>query len=183
MVNSPVGALGSSFVGCWSERYRIDDRERELFDVLGPRVAERGYFVMDEFLAVGEWKSRRARKHLAGNDPADVEDLTRMGLAAPPRLKHRVLDLLAGVGPPMASALLTVWNQADFTIIDVRALETLRAHGALADGRTRYVTYLDRCRTIAAEACCSTCDRSVSCGGSTGDRSSTIDSVWRRLLV
>lgn len=164
MVNSPVGALGSSFVGCWSERYRIDDRERELFDVLGPRVAERG-------------------KHLAGNDPADVEDLTRMGLAAPPRLKHRVLDLLAGVGLPMASALLTVWNQADFTIIDVRALETLRAHGALADGRTRYVTYLDRCRTIAAEACCSTCDRSVSCGGSTGDRSSTIDSVWRRLLV
>lgn len=71
-------------------------------------VADRGYYRRDEFLEVGDWKSPRSKTYLTRNSAEDIEDITRIALAAPERLKYRILDLLAGVGIPMASALLTV---------------------------------------------------------------------------
>jgi hypothetical protein len=82
------------------------------------------------------------------NCDEDIEDVTRLALAAPERLRHRVLDLLGGVGVPVASALLTVCQPTRFTVIDYRAIETLQAHGEL-DGWPSYPDYLQVCRALA----------------------------------
>jgi hypothetical protein len=152
--------LSSDFVTRWSERYAINAVERELLNEIGPMAARRGYFMKDELAKVGEWKSPRVRSRLARNSPADVEDITRMSLAAPERLQHRVLGLLQGVGDPVASAILTVWAPDRHTVLDFRAteaLDDLHRLGALGetppthpDGYLPdYLNYMQFCRTIA----------------------------------
>ncbi len=81
-------------------------------------VADRGYYRRDEFLEVGDWKSPRSKTYLTRNSAEDIEDITRIALAAPERLKYRILDLLAGVGIPMASALLTVDDSANKPMVN-----------------------------------------------------------------
>jgi hypothetical protein len=114
-------------------------------------------------LAVGHWKSTRVLSRLNSNSDEDIEDITRVALSAPNRLKHRILHLLAGVQTPVASALLTVWNADMFTVTDVRAMETLRAHGEFSGPDPRYTPYLALCRDIAMRARCDlqTLDRAL----------------------
>jgi hypothetical protein len=54
----------------------------------------------------------------------------------------------------MASALLTILSPDEFTVIDVRAIATLRAAGRLRSGSDwpPYLEYLDLCRRLAADS-------------------------------
>ncbi len=142
---SPIDA---EWVKRWSDRYPTA-AEAELFDELGPAVAARGYYTRDELMQVGEWKSPRAKSYLARNPDSDIEDISRLALAAPERLRHRILVLLGGVGIPMASALLTVADPYRFTVIDYRAIETLRAYGELDVRWPSYSSYRALCRDLA----------------------------------
>jgi hypothetical protein len=137
-----------AFVSHWSRRYANSAKEQELLTKIGPAVARRGYYKMDELAQVGQWKSPRIRGRLAQNSADDVEAVTRMALAAPERLHHRVLGLLHGVRDPVASAVLTIWAPERHTVLDFRAVETLDAlhrSGAhprclLSTGRATYPT-------------------------------------------
>lgn len=149
-MSADPGPIDAEFVARWSGKYPLDRRERDLLDVVGPAVADRGYFRRDDLIAVGRWKSARAVGRLDANPDDDIEDITRAALAAPDRLKHRLLHLLSGVRTPMASALLTVWNPARFTVVDYRAIETLRACGELDGPDPLYQPYVALCRTVSA---------------------------------
>ncbi|MEV4119970.1 hypothetical protein [Micromonospora sp. NPDC049645] len=140
-------AITSEFVLFWSERYRVRPRERDVFGRVGPAVAERGYYNRDDLLDVVRWKSPRSTTYIGRNSDSDIKELTRIALAAPERLQHRVLCLLEGVGVPIASALLTVWEPSIFTVIDYRAIETLRAQGEL-DREPDYTHYLQVCAAL-----------------------------------
>jgi hypothetical protein len=153
-------ALDQQFVTTWSRRYAVTPLEHRLLNEVGPAVAERGYFQRDELLCVGEWKAPRVRPRLAQNLENDVNDITRIALAAPERLQHRVLGLLQGVGDPMASALLTVCAPDHHTVLDFRATEALDelyrrgALPAVSPGHAKgylpdYVSYLGFCRATA----------------------------------
>jgi hypothetical protein len=139
------------FVDHWAGRYVADTSktERELFDEVGPRARRRGFYTRDELMLVGEWKSPRARPRLASNSDEDVEDVTRLAFEAPDRFRHCVLEFLAGVGTPIASALLAVWHPDEHTVFDVRASGALRALGELAPDAT-YLAYVEQCRSVAA---------------------------------
>ncbi|MDN5748486.1 MAG: hypothetical protein L0H64_08255 [Pseudonocardia sp.] len=143
------GPIDAAFVARWSGEYPLNQTERHLLDVIGPGVAERGYFRRDDLIAVGRWKSARSLSRLNANPDGDIEDITRAALASPDRLKHRLLHLLHGVRTPMASALLTIWAPARFTVIDFRAIETLQACGELTDPDPLYQPYVAVCRTIS----------------------------------
>ena len=85
---------------------------------------------------VVEWKTRRVRSRFAANEEDEVEDITRIALAATERLQHRILGLLCGVGQPVASAVLTVWAPDRHTVLDfraVKALDRLNALGQLVE--------------------------------------------------
>jgi hypothetical protein len=148
------------FVSRWGRRYSNTAKEQELLTKVGPAVARRGYYTVDELAKVGEWKSPRIRSRLARNSAADVEDITRVALAAPERLQHRVLGLLHGVRDPVASAALTIWAPDRHTVLDFRAVEALDAlHRSRElsetlpehepDSLPDYVDYLECCRRIA----------------------------------
>jgi hypothetical protein len=123
-------AFDRDFVRLWSDRYvaGMPGTEQELLGEVGPRFAARGHMTPAELCQVGHWKSSRAAGYLARNEPVLVADVTRVAFAAdtPDRLRHRVLCILDGVGQPMASAILTIWNPAQHTILDRRAVEAFR---------------------------------------------------------
>ena len=85
---------------------------------------ERGYFDLDAFLAIGEWKSARPRKRRTSNSAEYVHEVTRLALApsTSPQLAIEVLTLLAGVDWATASVILHFCHADPYPILDYRAL-------------------------------------------------------------
>lgn len=153
----------------WGERYMAGDskqaaEEEELLTVAGPEIRERGYYRRDEVLRVSHWKAARNQRRIEESTGADVELATRRALAAPEHLRVDLLDgCLRGVGPPVASALLTIVWPDRFTVLDfrvARALETLEARGQLREslpwspavvggGLPPYLPYRAACLSLA----------------------------------
>ena len=82
----------------------------------------------DEFLKIGKWKSKRTIQHYSENDNAFVKEITKIAFSADTseRLRIEILQLLKGVGYPIASALLHFGLSSEkYPIIDFRALWSL----------------------------------------------------------
>ena len=120
--------ISAQFVDHWASRYPAD-ADREVLEVVGPRVAERGAFDRTDLLVVGRWKSVRSTGYLARNGDDFIEQVTSSALNAHDDIKHLILTLLDGVGVPMASAMLTACFPDRFTVIDVRAIATGTCQG------------------------------------------------------
>jgi thermostable 8-oxoguanine DNA glycosylase len=144
----PTARITRDFVDEWRAHYS-DEYDTRVLEEIHPAVAERNYFTRDEFLEVCRWKTRRVNRLVAENSDEDIEDITRLAFSAPERLRHRLLQLLTGVGVPVASALLTVRDPAAFTVIDFRSLHALRAHGELGERTPAYYAYVQLCRSVA----------------------------------
>src|SRR6266581_4734994 len=84
------------FVFLWGGCYANTEKEQELLSQIGPAVARRGYYKKEELAQVGGWKSARIRKRLAQNSGTDVEDITRIALAAPERHSIACWELFMG---------------------------------------------------------------------------------------
>jgi hypothetical protein len=153
------------FVARWSQRY-LDDgpsaaaKEEKLLSEVGTAVKRRGWYSKSELIQVGEWKARgRIRGRLAQNSEADVRQITKTALTAPEDRQCRILGKLHGVGDPMASALLMIWDPEHHTVLDFRAfaaLERLQRRGLLEEEVPEreglyppYAAYLKCCRAIA----------------------------------
>ena len=93
----------------------------------------------------GEWKSPRARPSLAENLEDDVNDISRIALAAPERLQHRLLGLLRGVDD------LTVWAPDRHTVLDSALLKRgMKSTDAAHSHRRRQRTPTATCPTTSA---------------------------------
>ena len=159
--------LDDDFVRYWSKLYEAEELgglERELLTTTHLAITERGYLTVDELMKVARWKARRVLGILT-RDEKDVRDVTRMALASetPERFRHHILRILSGVGHPMASAILTIWDPETHTVVDYRVVEALREleerealPSAPAAGNRRhmpgYWTYLVPYRDIAKSA-------------------------------
>ena len=153
----PNLTINKSFVRKWAGLYTSTqstaerDAEAALFDRIGPAVRKRGYYKEDEFLQVVRWKNARGKGYAARNDAEAIKEITRTALKAPERFQLDYLGLLHGVKVPVASALLTVWSPDRYTVVDRRAVEVLRAGGALPAGTSlpSYWDYLEVCVALA----------------------------------
>jgi hypothetical protein len=105
------------------------DFENHLFGSVHKRVHAAGYFTKGALLLVGYWKSPRVVGCLAMN--RDVVRRTTDALRE--KKPWEALHSLHGVGVPVASALLAVWEPDTYTVIDFRAL---KRHSLSATGRT-----------------------------------------------
>ena len=84
--------------------------------------------IKDEFLEIGRWKSERAKNYYRQNDDVFVEEVTKIAFFSDTseRMRIEILQLLKGVGYPVASALLHFeLSSAKYPIIDFRALWSL----------------------------------------------------------
>jgi len=123
--------LDRSFVRYWSDRYvdgELTPLERELLATTHLAIAECGYLTADDLEKIGTWKAQRVLGYLSKNAENTIVDVTRLALApkTPEWMRHHILRILEGVGHPMASAILTVWDPTNHTILDYRAVDALQ---------------------------------------------------------
>jgi hypothetical protein len=138
------------------------DFEEHIFNSIGPDLQRTDSYSLPHFLTVGYWKTPRQLSNYRKNDEAKVRDVTSRAFdkALPSISRPATLTALDGVQVPVASALLTVWNPNEFTIIDVWALKTLSFYREGIDGvnfaqhgqpwwEQHYDVYLRACLAIA----------------------------------
>lgn len=116
----------------------------------GRAAVARGYYAREEFLTICAWKSPRSRPRVQANDAATVEAHTRDALAATDETaRMEALLRLGGVGVPTASCLLYFTDPASYTVLDVRALESLGVRGRSTYPVAFWLEYLYACRELA----------------------------------
>ncbi len=103
-----------------------DDNPRLLHT--GDEIRSRKYVLINELHAIAKWKSPRRADLVKDNPPRTVKEVTRSAIVlmdTHPDYAVSLLTVLHGIGPPTASAVLTVADPRNFGIIDVRAWRTL----------------------------------------------------------
>ena len=108
----------------YTERQREENRMREQYlidlrcDVLG-----RSYLTKKELREVARWKSpRRAGLTLENTDDFIKEITERSFTATDDWTKLLTLTQLQGIGQPTASAILHLFDEGEYPILDIHAL-------------------------------------------------------------
>ncbi len=161
--------IDAEWIDYWSDPKRYPLKyDEEVLNQVGPRVRARGYYDRADLLVVGEWKLKRSywpkhKAELESNSDERIRDITSAALAAPLSVQHEILTQLKGVGVPVASALLMVWNPDEHTVIDVRARNSLVKSAEIADlapdTYPPYMNYVAACKAISQR--CGRCLRTV----------------------
>lgn len=151
------GSQLTRWITAWSDQYGTE-HDDQLHHVMGRTGLDR-----EAFKTVIDWKfhrvaNRRARAHdsIAGETDAVLSGLSTAACGSPDDdVAMRIITRVVGVGPALGSALLMVMDSTRWTVLDVRALKTIRAIGysdvpAKPHGRATWLPYLQACRDVAA---------------------------------
>jgi hypothetical protein len=109
-----------------------------------------GDYSRENLKVIVRWKSARKIAFIDDNTDADIAKALRFvcELRTTEKSAVETLDRLHGVGVPMASAILTTINPEKYTVIDVRALQSLGV--SKWDGSASYyLDYLRECSSLA----------------------------------
>jgi hypothetical protein len=119
----------------------------------GAAARERGHYTKPEIVLICEWKTARSRGRVASNTEAFVEGITRAAFATEDESERMAaLCALQGVNPPTASVLLHFAFPGRYPIIDWRALESLGQPRQSTYTTKYWLSYVDACRELAAQA-------------------------------
>ena len=136
----------------YTERQREENRMREQHlidlrcDVLG-----RGYLTKQELHTIARWKSPRRAALTLENTDDFIEEITEEAFTSTDDwTKLLMLTQLQGIGQPTASAILHLYDQRNYPILDIHALWSV---GLAWEKRTAYPfwsDYVEVCRDIAS---------------------------------
>lgn len=121
---------------------RFYSLEAYLFEDISPRFAETGRLEPMDLLAIGEWKAARARSYLVDRLVSVGEGSIDRGVQAvaaaaslenQPENRFKMFFGEFGFRLPMASAILTVLDPANFTVYDQRVCNQLGRFHELAN--------------------------------------------------
>jgi hypothetical protein len=119
------------------------------------RSIRAGNYTRENLRIILSWKLEGLwpNKHLSEldqNDDKRIADALQKALTAKSEKEAiEELDGLAGIGVPVASAILTAIYPERYTIIDINALAGLGVSNELQDRADYYVFYLQNCRDLA----------------------------------
>jgi len=89
-----------------------------------PEVQRLGYLDKQQLMQVARWKAPRSAGYAERNDGSYVREITSWAFKAEnERSRIEVLTVLDGVGWPLASAILHLFHESRYPILDFRALE------------------------------------------------------------
>ena len=147
--------FAESEIGYWTNRYterqRAKDRtkEQQLID-LKDDVQSRGYLTKDELHEIARWKSTRRAALTLENTDTFITEITKSTFTAKDDwAKLLILTLLRGVKEPTASAILHLYDDGDYPLLDIHAIWSV---GLPWEKRTSYpfwTEYIEFCRDIA----------------------------------
>lgn len=132
--------------------------ENHLFDEINKRFKINRHLKPEEFFAIIIWKSNRAKtKVRAGiQKNGGVAEITGKLNNFAKKEKVEFLCGIDGIGIPIASAILTVCYEDEFTVVDYRAKAALKylgenIHGDPTANVDSYLEYVDRCKKLAKQ--------------------------------
>ncbi len=157
------GLIDTGFVLRYEPLYDLTDLEAEIFDSIAPKVVRREGYKRKNFLKVVEWKAVAVLPQAERLDADDIDYITGVALDedTPNHLRLPLLKVLPGVGNPLASALLTVFDPKKYAIIDARAVGVLHDHGLLESANPQqvdYSAYRKLVKSLAKGASCAPLD-------------------------
>jgi len=133
-----------------------------LFKDIHKNFQTRGHLTHEEFFAIVIWKSNRAKTKIKNGIEKSGKTIraitSEVFHAETPEQKLKILTSVFSIGVPIASAILTVCYPDDFTIIDYRALASLKKDfGEEVEGDpasqkypyAAYFNYLNKCKNLA----------------------------------
>ena len=152
----------------WIEKYaeKYDDRakankkeyllEEKIFESIKGMGSTPLFLTKDILLCIAEWKAARVKGHVNKNDEQYIKDITQVSLSTKnERLKIEILTLLNGVQIRMASAILMFCFPEQYTVMDYRAWDSLKAFdkvdGEIDDTFECWQNYNEICREIATQ--------------------------------
>ena len=144
-----------SKINYWANRYtkrqREKDREIEQHLVcLEEEVQRRGYLTKEDLHDIARWKSPRRANLTLGNTDDFIKDITKSAFTATDDwAKLMILTLLQGVREPTASAILHLFDNGQYPILDIHALWSV---GLPWKKRTSYpfwLEYIEFCQDTA----------------------------------
>ena len=122
MINLRFRNLSTKQITELSKRYSYSYKKFSI------KLKSKKFMIKAEFLKIGVWKSGRTINHYLQNDDAFVKEITKIAFSSgtSERMRIEILQLLKGVGYPVASALLHFGlSSQKYPIIDFRALWSL----------------------------------------------------------
>ena len=144
-----------SEIGYWANRYterqREENRMREqhLID-LRCDVLDRGYLTKQELHTIARWKSpRRAALTLENTNDFINEITERAFTPADDWTKLLTLTQLQGIGQPTASAILHLYDEGDYPILDIHALWSVGMEWTARTSYPFWLDYIELCRNTA----------------------------------
>ena len=114
------------------------------------------YITKDTLKKIAKWKSARVMGHIEKNDEQYVKEVTQVSLSTKnEKLKIEILTLLNGVQIRMASAILFFCFKEQYTVMDYRAWDSLKAldkiNGEISDTFECWQKYNEICQEIAKQ--------------------------------
>jgi|GEM_PF-5609331 hypothetical protein len=105
------------------------DLESRLLDEVGSLLSERRPIKVEELCDAARWRGLQSLNWIQSNDPKFIQEISRLAFDkdAANFLRHHILMILKGVGLSLASAVVTMYDQYNFTVIDARSKASLKA--------------------------------------------------------
>lgn len=131
--------------------------EKELFDEISEKI-NRGDWEWNDLERIVYWKSQRASSYFEENDQRMVNEIVKQVINTDDITKKvELLQSIKGIQVPMSSAFLMFIDPTKYTVIDVRAWNTLQKMEYLTSDLSstpsveEYLLYLGTCRALATE--------------------------------
>ena len=135
----------------YTERQREENRMREqhLID-LRCDVLVRGYLTKQELHTIARWKSPRRAALTLENTDTFINEITEGAFTATdPWTKLLTLTQLRGIGQPTASAILHLYDEGAYPILDIHALWSIGRQWKKRVSYPFWLDYIELCRDIA----------------------------------
>ena len=147
---SEISHWADQYLQYWSNREVQFQRERVLTDsALVDTVQQQGYLDRELLREVATWKSPRSAGLIDENSENYVREITGEALTSEDeRVRWDILTELRGIGHPTASAVLHLFHEAPYPIIDFRAMWSLRVDKYNYSFEF-WQEYVDFCRDLA----------------------------------
>ena len=153
--------ITSEFIARYAARYEVTELEDRLLTKDAKKARKKERLKYKSLLRFAEWKAVAVLPMLNSysdkTTQKDIEYLTFLALEedTPDRWRIPILSIIAGVGKPFASAILSAVYPTDFALMDARAVGVLYDAGMLETrntARVPYEDYLGVVRMLASEA-------------------------------
>jgi len=130
--------------------------ENEIFESIKGMGSPPLFLTKDILLCIAEWKAARVKGYVMKNDEQYVKEVTQVSLSTKnEKLKIEILTLLNGVQIRMASTILFFCFPEQYTVMDYRAWDSLKAlnkiNGEIGDTFECWLKYNEICREIAKQ--------------------------------